>query len=95
VTSRAQYYERKAARLCVFCQAGLQETDGVTCLECREKHARWRSLVKGKKSRQRASRRRLQHRRELGLCLTCAAPAAAPHVRCVPCLEANRLWRKS
>jgi hypothetical protein len=28
------YAERKAARLCTDCMAGLQETDGTRCLEC-------------------------------------------------------------
>lgn len=34
---RAQYHERKAARRCVYCNAGLQPADGVACVECHER----------------------------------------------------------
>lgn len=45
---RAQYDQRKADRRCVCCNAGLQDLDGVRCVECHEIAARARA-----KSRQR------------------------------------------
>lgn len=36
VPAKQQYDARKAARRCVKCAAGLQEADGVLCVECRE-----------------------------------------------------------
>ena len=35
----ARYQHRKSARLCVDCAAGLQERDGVRCVECHERNA--------------------------------------------------------
>lgn len=45
-----RYLRLKLAGLCVSCEAGLQEDDGVHCVECVERRRRWAASEAGKAS---------------------------------------------
>lgn len=84
--ARARYLRLKAARLCVRCSAGLQETDGTRCVECEElcaareaKHAKTRA---GKRTRARIAKRLRDRRKAAGLCTWCSRPARPGSLKC-------------
>jgi hypothetical protein len=58
MTSR--YLRLKLAGLCVSCEAGLQEDDGVHCVECVERRAHWAASAAGKASTSATARRYTQ-----------------------------------
>lgn len=92
-TDLARYEQRKAARHCVDCAAGLQETDGLRCLECHETKLRCAKVYRATERAHRldANRQAAKYarRRAAGLCVDCGAPAEG-RARC----EAHRLAMK-
>ena len=87
------YHERKAARRCVDCNAGLQATDRIRCVECAERaiadQRRYRRTAQGRRTKAARLRRRYADRIAAGLCVDCAAPAAPSRRRCDACLAAR------
>lgn len=85
---RAEYARRKLAGLCVTCAAGLQDDDGLRCVECSER------IAEGKrKSRRKVCAARIA----AGQCLDCPDRAEANRRRCSSCLTkhaAHQLARK-
>lgn len=90
---RALYDDRKAARRCIDCAAGLQSADGLRCVECRERAVadkrRYRATAKGRAAERARLARRYQHLTAAGLCVDCAAPAAPGRRRCEAHLAAR------
>lgn len=101
----ARYYARKAARLCVDCEAGLQDEDGVRCLECRERHARYLKTQAGRAMRAGVDRRfraqnraaynaskrsRYERHKLAGLCVWCTDASTDDSLFCPRHLELNR-----
>lgn len=92
--ARARLYaDRKAARRCIDCAAGLQPPDGLRCVECRERavddQRRYRATAKGRAAERARLARRYQHLTAAGLCVDCAAPAAPGRRRCETHLAAR------
>ncbi len=69
VERRERYRARKAARRCVTCEAGLQDEDGVRCVECSERHAArsavWYKSPRGRRARGEARRERYAANRDV------------------------------
>lgn len=91
MTERARiYHERKAARLCVDCRAGLQPADRIRCVECAaraiEDQRRYRRTAQGRRTEAARLRRRYAGRIAAGLCVDCAAQAEPNRRRCAACL---------
>ena len=84
--NRARYAALKAARQCVYCAAGLQEGDGITCVECTERkaesRARYEASAKGRAAERRHQRKKLARRMANGQCLSCTRPAGPGRRRC-------------
>lgn len=55
-----RYLKLKLSGRCVSCQAGLQEDDGVHCVECVERRRRWASSEAGRASTRATARRYTQ-----------------------------------
>jgi hypothetical protein len=86
-----RYQQRKLDGVCVHCQAGLTDEDGIECVECVERHDRWRASDAGRASKRasdakyhsspaglasnRTRTRRRAKCRAAGICLECRAPA--------------------
>lgn len=94
---RARYYARKAARRCTDCNAGLQDGDGVTCVECTELKRQWarnnrvrrNALSNAYRKRnlpKRAEIARSRYRRAklLGVCVRCSTKALPDSNFCGP-----------
>lgn len=94
---RASYWARKAARRCVDCNAGLQEDDGVSCVECREYRAAHDRSPKVRQRRNASSnawakrnkakraeiqRARYWAKKVAGICVCCALPATDDSLWC-------------
>ncbi len=79
------YAHRKAARLCQDCAAGLQEADGLRCVECTATRAK--ATTSPRAHRRRAAWRRARYRR--GLCQDCPAPTVPGRCRCAEHLAAR------
>ena len=84
--ARARYQRLKAARKCIRCAAGLQDADGVECLECAEEHrdrvdARAQTRA-GKRARARIAHRLRERRKSLGLCVWCLRAARPGTTKC-------------
>lgn len=65
-----------AARRCIQCRAGLQELDGVRCVECTRKHRAYAASHRPEEWLARAVRPMR------GLCLSCPAPVVPGRNRC-------------
>lgn len=84
--ARARYQRLKAERKCIRCAAGLQEADGVECVECADAH-RARVLARaktkaGKRTRARIAKRLRTRRKREGLCIWCKRPARPGTGKC-------------
>ena len=94
MTPTERYADRVARRLCVQCAAGLQDTDGVRCVEC----SAYQRTAPGKREREARHRAtdhyRAKHAADVAaqyatakaakVCADCGAPSPR-FVRCVSC----------
>jgi hypothetical protein len=103
VTKKERYDFRKANRLCADCEAGLQDEDGVCCVECsarrvdwqkrnpdarRAIHARWRQ--KNSAKRNAYQRERYEQNKVAGICVQCMQPSLEDSIFCEPHRDASR-----
>lgn len=83
------YQDRKARQVCVDCAAGLQEDDGVRCVECEEADRdRKRLYQRSDEGRAMIKRMRANYAREnaaKGLCARCPRPRTETSILCVEC----------
>lgn len=82
---RNSYATRKLAGLCIDCAAGLQEDDGLRCMECAELERLYarRYRANGGQTREnvKAKARRIE-RQGAGLCAWCRSPVVPGSVLC-------------
>lgn len=80
--TRARYATRKANRQCVDCQAGLQPSDSIRCVECMKKQrasrAKYQKTEGGKECRRREYARKV----ERGQCQSCPGEALPGKRKC-------------
>jgi hypothetical protein len=91
---RALYQHRKESGLCCDCGAGLQENDGLRCIECEARHRAWARSEKGRSVRARTARMIRERARREGRCIDCTAPAAPHRIRCEAHLAASREYAR-
>lgn len=93
--SREVYAARVAARRCVRCNAGLQELDGVRCVECTERDRatdyKYKASSHGRAQYAVRQRRWRADARVAGRCADCLAPAAPGRRRCEEHLAATKV----
>lgn len=90
-----RYAQLKAARLCVDCRAGLQDDDGVRCIECAADRSRrslnyarqhpevQRAYLTRARDRVNAYRRDLRTAKKLArICIDCTEPCLDDNLRC-------------
>lgn len=94
---RALYQSRKLASVCIECAAGLQDSDGLSCVDCtarsRVSQIRYRArhrASKNRKDRKRHNRVRAE-RRDQGLCGRCIRRAVEGRTLCESHLEHMRV----
>ena len=78
MTPTERYADRVARRLCVQCAAGLQDTDGVRCVECSAYQRRYRAKHAADVAAQYATAKAAK------VCADCGAPSPR-FVRCMGC----------
>lgn len=76
------YRRRRANRLCVDCGAGLQETDGLRCVEDQEARDRMEATAHRRRQKLKARRLLRDQRVAANRCLDCPAAPAPGRVRC-------------
>ncbi len=83
---KARYERRKLEQRCIDCDAGLQEDDGLRCVECAESatEAKRKYWASGKPCERTAAWHRADYaqRKAIGVCLHCSKPAAPGGVMC-------------
>lgn len=98
MTTNATRRQRVSDRRCVDCAAGLQDEDGVRCVECadrqRESLVRYRQTDKGRTANRRILKKRRDARRAAGQCVDCPSPALPGASRCEPHRARNALNRQ-
>lgn len=77
---RARYQERKLSGKCIDCAAGLQEDDGLRCVECEESATiskmRYNRSSRVRRRTRRIVNKRRNERRAAGLCIACGVSAS-------------------
>ena len=104
MTAAARYAHRVAHRLCVQCAAGLQEADGVRCIECAEllradpgKPARDARHARTPGRREKNAARMARHYAanvKAGKCGDCGDPSGR-FKRCVTCRRIRATYNAS
>ncbi len=94
---RALYATRKAAQVCVECAAGLQEEDGLHCVECNERRTETRKRYRktgGARLERKWQTKTRETRKAAGLCTQCPRVAVAGRVRCAEHIAYHRRYSK-
>jgi hypothetical protein len=95
---RELYTSRKLAQQCVDCAAGLQDDDGLRCVECEDRNRAAKKVSRNRDGRavEKAYERKTRAaRRANGLCSGCSEPAAAGKSRCEKHLELHREYTRN
>lgn len=98
---RQMYLDRKIAGVCIDCRAGLQDDDGLRCVECTAKalvsKQRWRARQpRGRMRKADRARRQSRHaqRAAQGRCTNCLEPRWNGSIMCHGHLLAARRFKR-
>lgn len=77
---REIYYDRKERQVCVDCEAGLEDDDGLRCKRCEgrqlDSKLTYEASPKGKRAKRRWAKKAYRARAKAGVCSDCQKPRA-------------------